>query len=341
MLKRNFIATFAALYIVVFAAIANAQLTQISSGLSYLASSQNPNGTWESSSTKVEITSATVSVIETLKLLNQTATTFYAGGLSWLQVQTPQSVAYIAERIRALSLVDGSVNPLLPALDPLKGAWGGYDGYETNILDTSLALQALKFANYSDLTVINNALGYLTGSQNADGGWGFVRGSESNVYMTAVVSSTLQQFPQMSPVATAVGKASSYLLAHQNADGGFGGSPSTVFETALAYIALVGDGRTQGSPLQNAVNYLTSNQSANGSWNDDPYSTALALRALHFSENRPSPPPPPPPGGSITGTVIDSVTMARVGGVAVVLGGNPLINTTTDSSWGEGTSLIS
>jgi subtilase family serine protease len=32
--------------------------------------------------------------------------------------------------------------------------------------------------------------------------------------------------------------------------------------------------------MQNAINYLTTTQLPNGSWNDDPYSTALALRAL-------------------------------------------------------------
>ena len=32
--------------------------------------------------------------------------------------------------------------------------------------------------------------------------------------------------------------------------------------------------------LQNAINYLTSSQLTDGSWNEDPYSTALALRAL-------------------------------------------------------------
>ena len=310
---------------------AHAQSTQVFTALNYLATSQKSDGTWDSSTAQVETTATTVAVVETLKLLNQNYSTPFRDGSSWLQTQTPQSVAYIADRIRVLNLTDGSLNSLLPALGQ-KGAWGGYNGYETNILDTVLALQALKTANYSDLTVINNALGYLTGSQNADGGWGFVRGNESNVYMTAVVSSTLQQFPQMSPIATAVGKASSYLLAHQNADGGFGDSPSSVYETALAYIALVGDGRTQGSPLQNAVNFLSSAQSANGSWNDDPYSTALALKALYFSENIPSPPPPPPAAGRISGTVVDATTRQGVSGVAVVLQGNNLICTTTDST---------
>ena len=68
--------------------------------------------------------------------------------------------------------------------------------------------------------------------------------------------------------------------------------------------------------LGSAINYLTTTQSANGSWNDDPYSTALALKALYLSENKPSPPPPPPAGGKITGTAIDKVTGQKVAGVS-------------------------
>ncbi|MEW6418770.1 MAG: prenyltransferase/squalene oxidase repeat-containing protein [Nitrospirota bacterium] len=105
--------------------------------------------------------------------------------------------------------------------------------------------------------------------------------------MTALVSMVLQQFPRTTSIATAINKATSYLIAHQNADGGFGeggGTPplqstSTIFETAHAYLALVGE-TTDATVLGNAINYLTSTQLPNGSWDDDPYSTALALRAL-------------------------------------------------------------
>lgn len=332
MFRRDLIIICAALYLFIFAAFAQAQLPQITSGLNYLISSQNPDGTWSTSTAQVETTAATVSTLETLKLLNQTSGSSYVAGTSWLQSQSPLSVDYIADRIRTLNLTDNSINALLLLVDSIKGGWGGDEGYLTNNLETSLAIQALKSANYHDLSTINPALAYLTTSQNPDGGWGFNRGGDSNAYLTAVVSATLQQFPQMTTIATAVNKATTYLLAHQNADGGFGNSPSTVYETALAYSALVGNGQTQGLPLQNAVNYLTEAQSANGSWNDDPYSTALALKALYLSENKPSPPPPPPAGGMITGTVIDAVTKARVSGVAIVLGSNSLINTTTDSS---------
>ncbi len=308
-----------------------AQLPQISNGLGYLSSSQNPDGTWQNGTTQVETTAATFTVLKTLKLLNQTAGTTYTTGAAWLQAQTPQSVEYIAERLYALTLAD--TGALTQSADATGGGWGGDAGYATNLLDTASALQSLNIANYTDTTIINSALTLLTTSQNTDGGWGFYKGDDSNVYMTAVVSATLQQFPQMSPIATAVGKASVFLLAHQNPDGGFGSSPSTVFETAMAYAALAAV-FNDTAVLGNAVTYLTTTQTANGSWDDDPYATALALKALYLSENIPSPPPPPPAAGTFTGTVVDAITGQRVAGVAVVLDSNNLVNTVTDSTGG-------
>ncbi len=331
MSHRKLIAWIIVLLAILITAPVHAQLPQISSGLSYLSSTQNTDGTWATVTSPVETTAATVSTLETLKLLNQTSNTSYASGVTWLQGQTPQSIDYISKRIIALNLASSSADALLPALDQLKGAWGGYDGYDSDILDTASALQALKAANYTDLTTINPALAYLTGNQSPDGGWGFTKGDDSNVFTTAIVSATLQQYPQMTTIATAVSKATAFLLAHQNLDGGFGSSPSTVYETALTYAALAAFS-TNEAALGSAVNYLTTSQTANGSWGDDPYSTALALKALYLSENRPSPPPPPPAGGKITGTVIDKVTGQKVAGVVVVLDSNQLINTTTDAS---------
>lgn len=344
MLRRNLIIICAALYLAVFAAIAQAQLPQITSGLNYLTSSQNSDGTWATTTAQAETTVTTITVLETLKLLNQTAGSAYASATAWLQAQAPVTVDYIAERIRALALTDNSINVLFPSIDTRKGAWGGDEGYLTNNLDTALALQALKTANYTDITTISTALGYLTSTQNPDGGWGFSASdpspgsgqADSNIYTTAIVSTTLQQFAQSYNLATTITKASAYLASWQNPDGGFGVTSgmvaSTTFETALAYIALVNDGQTQGLPLQNAINFLTTTQALNGSWNDDPYSTALALKALYISENLPAPPPPAATTGSVMGTVVDETSNAPLAGVAIVLTGSSTFSATSDAS---------
>ena len=310
---------------------ANAQSAAISNGLNWLKSIQAPDGSWNNSQSLSTDYYTAITVLDSFVTLGDTSYA-YSNGLMWLKSVTAETTTYLAPRIKLVAAsgdTTTNLNALLSYVNSGSG-WGGYLNQADSNFHTSLALQALKSANYTDLTTINPALAYLTGSQNPDGGWGFSTGDDSNIFMTAIVSATLQQFPQMTSIATAVSKATTYLLAQQNPDGGFGSS-STAYETALAYSALVAVS-TNNTALTSAVNYLTSTQSANGSWNDDPYSTALALKALYLSENKPSPPPPPPAGGKITGAVIDKVTGQKVAGVSVVLDSNQLINTTTDSS---------
>jgi len=317
-----------------FAVSAHAQLPQTSSGLNYLLTSQNADGTWQTNNALADSTAATASVLDTLKLLNQTATTPYTSGYAWLQGQSPSGVDYIAERIRSLILTDGSAGVLPPLVDPANGAWGGDDGYLVNPLDSVFALQALNAASYPDLSVSSTALAYLTNSQNTDGGWSLTINDDSSIYVTAIVTATLLQFPQTATIATAVNKGAAFLVSHQNIDGGFGAAPtgapsSTTFETALTYIALVATGPGQAAAQQSALSYLASTQALDGSWNEDPYATALAVKALYLSENNPAPPPQAATTGSIMGVVIDAITKAPLAGVKAVLPGTPSYSATT------------
>ncbi len=307
-----------------------AQSPSITNGLNWLSANQQSDGSWGSIADTVLVDTSEVVIAKS----NFGIDAGMQNAAAWLTAQDVTSVDEISRKIISMSRMGVDTSSLVTSLISARTSeigWGYKEGYSSTPFDTSLALQALKSANYPDLTVINPALAFLTTSQNLDGGWGFYKGDESNVYMTAVVSATLQQFPQMTTIAAAVGKATSFLLSHQNPDGGFGSSPSTVYETALAYAALAAVS-SNTAVLGNAVTYLTANQAANGSWNDDPYSTALALKALYLSGNKPSPPPPPPAGGTIGGTVMDAVTNQRLGGVAVVLESNNLITTVTDTN---------
>lgn len=339
MLKKLFLVFL--LLLLVLQTNSNAETTAITNGLNWLKSSQDVTGSWNSGQSSSTDYYTTAAVLETFAALGDTSGAL-TNGLNWLSNEKAESTTYLAPKIKIVAAAGGDPTTDTDTLHSYKdsaSSWGGYLNQASSNFHTSLALQAIKAANYPDSSVINPALAYLTTSQNPDGGWGFYKGDASNVYMTAVVSATLQQFPQMTTIATAVNKATSYLIAHQNPDGGFGttstgsgqDSPSAVYETALAYAALVAVS-TNEAALVNAINYLTAAQSANGSWNDNPYSTALVLKALYLSENRPSPPPPPPAAGRFSGTVVDATTRQGVVGVAVVLESNQLINTTTDAA---------
>jgi prenyltransferase beta subunit len=122
---------------------------------------------------------------------------------------------------------------LLSYADGTYRAWGGYEGYDINILDTALALDALVSVGYDDWdNTLQYTLGYLAAAQNSDGGWGFYAGDESNTYITALTIAAMKRYASTNTtVATAVNKARDYLISHQNTDGGFGSSPSTAYET--------------------------------------------------------------------------------------------------------------
>lgn len=83
----------------------SAHISEITNGLSYLTSTQNPDGSWGNYITTTEILPATVSAIETLQVLNQTNTANYTNAISWLQSQGLETTDYLSERIQALSVI--------------------------------------------------------------------------------------------------------------------------------------------------------------------------------------------------------------------------------------------
>ncbi len=122
-------------------------------------------------------------------------------------------------------------------------------------------------------------LDYLLAAQNTDGGWGLQVGDDSSPYLTARVLTLFDHLRDhfRAPVAAANGAA--YLVAQANPDGGFGSDGSDVATTAFAYHAL--SAFASLSPARtSARSYLLAQQAPGGSWNDDPYATAVAVSAL-------------------------------------------------------------
>ncbi len=264
-----------------------AQSPQIVNSLSWLYSAQTTTGNWPEVMTTDYY--STASALDALSVLDP-SNPAYTSGSQWLSSQLVSPTDYLARQIIALKRAGQDASSYLISLllyRTLDGGFGGADGYPNSYtLDTALALQALKAANYSDSAVLYQAISFLITNQNSDGGWGFRPGTTaepadpSNAYVTAHVLRALATYNSTFQIQDSINKAKAYLLTKQNGDGGFGSSPSNVYETSLSVMALVEAGQSNLLPLQNGINYLTTAQSANGSWNDDPYSTALALQAL-------------------------------------------------------------
>ena len=266
------------------------QSYSIPNGIEYLRSSQSSEGYWGSTS-EVPYNSFldTCSVAETMKYLNDTGPA-YNSAIQWINTLEVLNNDYFFTKMLVLGQAGFDVSTIRDYLLNVKntnGGWGIVEGFGSDIKRTALVLQALKAANYSDQNVIGYALGYLLSTQNPDGGWGFYpsacstcQADPSNVYMTAMVLKTLLQYRTIYDLQTAINNGVAYLLTKQNPDGGFGSSPSTVYETALAFLALVESGADISAEAPLTINYLTSTQLPNGSWNEDPYSTDMGRNYL-------------------------------------------------------------
>lgn len=203
------------LVVILFCSFSHAQSQQITNGLNYLFSTQNPDGSWNGTLHRGPF-SATVNVIETLSILGQGNTAAYSNAVYWLQAQELEITEQLSDRIYVLSVAGNDRDVLISYIENMTGAWGGHDDYDINNLDTALVIRALKKINFQDQNMIYAAVDYLISTQNADGGWGLQQGMDSEVYYTSLFSKTLQQFPLTTSIATAINKAMNYLLAHQN-----------------------------------------------------------------------------------------------------------------------------
>ncbi|WP_321529742.1 carboxypeptidase regulatory-like domain-containing protein [uncultured Desulfuromonas sp.] len=298
---------------------------EISSGLDWLEANQQPDGFW--ADTQVTDLHASSEVLTVLALFSSESASTRTGK-NWLSTQELLSTDSLARYILAtedISPIDELLN-----MQSLSGGWGGSADFQENNLDTCLALLALNVTNDSSALDLNSALAFLVQNQNEDGGWGFLPEDGSNLYITALVDITLQKFPQVATLAEAVDNATTYLFGLQNTDGSFGAN-SLVSETSLAYEALLPVVENL-SILDGTVTFIKAEQSIDGSWKQSAFLTALALRALYFSENMPAPPPLPPAGGVISGKVVDYATAQGLDNVTINLDSNPLVSTHTDAT---------
>lgn len=149
-------------------------------------------------------------------------------------------------------------------------------------LDTGWALQALGSQWSSAQT--DPTLAWLQQQQKTDGS--FSLGTGSDLLTTASVLRGLQDHRQRSATAAAIAdKAASYLLAEADPAGHW---QSNVGITALVYEAVHPYSGTQPALASAVQTWLLAGQATNGTWNNnDPWTTALALRALVLTGRAP------------------------------------------------------
>ena len=148
--------------------------------------------------------------------------------------------------------------------------------------DSQYSFQISLTSNGYDSSVMTDPIAYLVNAQNTDGGWGISRGSDSDLFITAKVLITLQQYIGSHDLGDVVDAGLVWLKARQNADGGFGLDGGSAYETAVGYIALA-EKSLLSAESQSALAWIIGAQESDGSWNHEAYDTAVSMLALYTS----------------------------------------------------------
>ncbi|MDC8011356.1 carboxypeptidase regulatory-like domain-containing protein [Tahibacter soli] len=233
----------------------------------------------------------------------------------------PRVAEFVARRVMVQAASGGApASGDLAAFRNADGGFGGAAGRASFALDTAHALQAYAAAAAFDGAIGNAAVARLRGLRRADGGWGV--DDASSVYFTAQVLAAAQAWSQRLSVADLSAWSRDFLLARRGADATFG----NVADNAVALYALA-RATNDAQVLNPLAAALRGAQLANGSWADDPWQTALALRALAYVGQG----PPTPTRGSLIGRVVDQAGGAALAEVTLQLVEDSSFATSSDA----------
>lgn len=203
-------------------------------------------------------------------------------GLFYLRGHDADNNDFLARKIITLSLYGQNVDPFVARLIPqamIEGTivrgWGITKGYLPDPMDTVLASIAAEkttrpfaYAMNGLPYLLQNYYGYFWSSDHHCFGW--IKGGARSVYVSSFIYNIL--WKKYTP-AQLTGYSSAWIIDGQTGNGALGNG---LMDTAAALLWL----DIPAIPKSNALAYMISEQSPNGSWKGDPYLTGLCLEAL-------------------------------------------------------------
>jgi protocatechuate 3,4-dioxygenase beta subunit len=230
----------------------------------------------------------------------------------------------LARRIDAVKAAGRDASSLLAQLKARQNPDGGFGPdaeHDSTIIDTAFALDALAIADPAAVGIASGAVGFLVSRQAADGGFHH-SSALSDHYTTVLAMHALWRHRGVFALADPIGKARLFVLASKGA----GGVWHSTELTALALIAILPT-QTTAAGLTDSVDALKAAQRPDGSFDGDPYTTALALRALAMAFA----PSTNPDLATLAGRVVDDAG-APLEGATVSITGKEARTLTTDAT---------
>jgi hypothetical protein len=291
----------------------------------WLASQIQLNGSYSTSSDLATPTQATAEAVRTLRIIGRGAEV--AAGDAYLTAEAYHGTEYLSRKIISgvgAGALDASLVPELLTHQNSDGGFGEFAGYDSDPLDTAFALDALAASGNTAVSPAALGVNYLLQHQNADGSW-FDSGGAPGLNVTALTARSLYAFNgQNSAIAAATANGGIFLISQRSSTGLW--SEDHLTAQALLTLATIS---SDLASIQQSATALAAARRADGSWSDDVYSTALALRAL-AAANASLAATTSTTGGSIAGYVISAQTNEPLAKVTVMLSGSGLtVNTNT------------
>lgn len=272
----------ASLLVLVVAGTLPAAAQVVDNGVAYLVGSQQADGSWASG--EVRTFHATAEALRALQAVDREPGARSAAA-DFLSFEAVADNDDRARRLLALAAegrdVAASRARLVADASP-RGGWGLTPAFSADPLDTALAERALVGAIAPGDELLRRGLAFLLTAQGDDGGFPCVAAADahSEIFCTSHALLALVPFRTTFFLDPEIDAAVGFLRGQLNPDGSFGpAGPNDVLHTALAGRALAAV-PAFGSEVAAVIAYLEGRQQPDGSWQGDPYPTALALRAL-------------------------------------------------------------
>ena len=238
----------------------------------WLKSAQNSDGSWGTdNNSKFRTTSKVVESLSSFNLIDESK----EKGITWLKNNIPQNNTDIARYVVINELAEQKWITKILNSQAEYGGWGSKSDGPTDNVTTCLTASYLLENNVS-LDKVTKAAYNLLSAQNDNGSWGMVKGENTgSVVITGMVRSFLVKYQSLvrCNMSVELEKASKWLVANRMPDGGWGTSEAT-------YMAYMGLKEDKPEIVKNIPDYLVGKQISNGSWDNDPYQTALVLDLL-------------------------------------------------------------
>ncbi len=283
---RARVAVSATLAVLAFLAAASPAAAQpIALGLNYLRSTQQPDGSW--ASPRVRSVQATAEALRAFQALSPGDLLARGNAAAYLAGSASADSDDGAHRLLALrgeSLdVSALASGLAAAADPT-GGWGLTETFAHAPLDTALSLAALAGRPEAGDETVRSALLRLLTSQQPDGGFPCLdprtAETESEAWCTALGILGLQPYRDRYLLSPEIDAAVGFVVGLRNPDGSFGPPGSEqLLRSALASLTLA-EVQALGPEVVSLSAFLVAQQHPDGSWDGDPFTTALALRAI-------------------------------------------------------------